>query len=106
MPLSEKIKGLRKEKGWSQFLLGEKIGVHGKHISKWENGKFVPSCDALKKLAEVFEVSDDYLLFDNVSRCPTEFTDPEITEKLGKLGMDDREAVKRIIRAMVRSAEL
>ena len=49
MSLSEKIKMLRKEKGWSQYQLGEKVGVHEKHVSKWENGKVIPGSDALKK---------------------------------------------------------
>ena len=45
---------LRKEHGFTQETLGEKLGVTNKTISRWENGVtmpdvslFVPLCDAL-----------------------------------------------------------
>ncbi|MGA1825017.1 MAG: helix-turn-helix domain-containing protein [bacterium] len=110
MSLSEKIKILRKEKGWSQYQLGEKVGVHEKHVSKWENGKVIPGSDALKKLVELFKVSSDYLLFDNVPRNEhIKFTDPEIVEqleKIEKLANEDRDAIKRVIRAMVKNQKI
>jgi transcriptional regulator with XRE-family HTH domain len=110
MPLAEKIKLLRKEKGWSQYQLGEKVGVHGKHVSKWENDKFVPNLEAVRKLARLFEVSTDYLLFDDVPRGnQVSLHDPEMLEqfeKVEKLNSEDKEAVKRIIQAMISNQEV
>jgi transcriptional regulator with XRE-family HTH domain len=62
MTLSEKILHLRKQNKWSQDYLGEQIGVYGRRISLYENGKSIPSTETLQKIAEVFEVSIDYLL--------------------------------------------
>jgi len=110
MPLAEKIKMLRKEKGWSQYQLGEKVGVHGKHVSKWENNKFIPNLEAVRKLARLFEVSTDYLLFDDVPRSSTvSLHDPEILEqfeKVEKLSPEDKETVKRVVQAMIRNQEV
>ena len=38
--MSEKIiKTLREKKGWSQFELALKLGVHPSSLSEWENGR-------------------------------------------------------------------
>lgn len=62
MTLGEKIRRLRKEKDWSQTQLGQKLGVHPKHISRYENDVHNPPVEALMKIAELFGVSVDYLL--------------------------------------------
>ena len=36
--LNERIKSLRKEKGWTQLQLAEKLHVTDKAVSKWEVG--------------------------------------------------------------------
>ena len=36
--LNERIKNLRKEKGWTQLQLAEKLNVTDKAVSKWEVG--------------------------------------------------------------------
>lgn len=62
MTLGEKIKQLRKEKDWSQTQLAQKLGVHPKHISKYENDVHNPPVETLAKIADIFGVSVDYLL--------------------------------------------
>lgn len=60
--LNERIKQLRKEKGWTQGQLAEQLGVTDKAVSKWEVGEANPDISLLAKLAELFGVSVDYLL--------------------------------------------
>lgn len=48
---------LRKEKGWTQLELAEKLNVTDKAVSKWERGKGFPDISTLKPLADVLEVS-------------------------------------------------
>ena len=62
MIISEKINQLRREHGWSQEELAEKLGVSRQAISKWENGSAMPDIDKVIKLSELFDVSTDYLL--------------------------------------------
>jgi transcriptional regulator with XRE-family HTH domain len=59
--LGERIKKLRKEKGWSQEILAELTGYHWKTISLLECGKLNPSFMFLWKIAEALDVSIDEL---------------------------------------------
>ncbi|CDE72558.1 transcriptional regulator Cro/CI family [Acidaminococcus sp. CAG:917] len=58
----ERLKALRTEKGLSQPELANLLGVSNGIISFWENGVNEPTISNLIKLAEVLEVSTDYLL--------------------------------------------
>lgn len=66
MLLADKIIALRKQKGWSQEELAEQLGVSRQSISKWESMQMVPSLDKIVKLAEVFAVSTDFLLREEI----------------------------------------
>ena len=59
----ERIKKLRKEKGMTQQELGELLGVQKSAIAKYENGR-VPNLkkETITKLADIFQVSPNYLL--------------------------------------------
>jgi transcriptional regulator with XRE-family HTH domain len=63
---------LRKEHSWSQGELAERVGGDPAQISRYENGRITPSADAVVKLAEVFDVSTDYLLVEDSPRRPSE----------------------------------
>lgn len=56
------IAKLRKEKGWTQIELAEKLQVSDKAISKWESNKGDPSIEFLPAIAELFDVTLDYLM--------------------------------------------
>lgn len=60
--LSENIKTLRKQKGYSQQQLADKLNVVRQTVSKWEKGYSVPDADLLEKLADIFEVEVGELL--------------------------------------------
>lgn len=66
MILADKIMQLRKQKGWSQEELGEKLGISRQSVSKWESGTSIPDLDKILKLSELFGVSTDYLLKDEM----------------------------------------
>jgi len=56
------LKGLRKQKGVTQIQLANALGVSPGNVGDWETGKSCPSYQALKGLADFFEVSADVLL--------------------------------------------
>lgn len=64
MNLHEKILYCRKRAGLSQEELGNKIGVSRQAISKWETGESVPELGKIVLLADVFQVTTDWLLRD------------------------------------------
>jgi transcriptional regulator with XRE-family HTH domain len=70
MPIGERIKTLRKETGWSQRELADRIGADARQVSRYENGRITPSLDAATRLAEALNVSLDHLVFDDVPRRP------------------------------------
>lgn len=64
MEFSEKLKGLRGEKGISQAKLAADIHISRSAVAKWENGLGLPSDESLKMLAEYFGVGVGELLPD------------------------------------------
>ena len=60
MTFYERLESLRKESKISQGKLEKELGFSNGLISKWKNS--VPSHDRLKKLADYFGVSVDYLM--------------------------------------------
>ncbi len=66
MILADKIMNLRKKEGWSQEQLAEKVGVSRQSISKWESAQSIPDMNKLLLLAQIFNVSTDYLLKDEM----------------------------------------
>ena len=67
MSLADKIMQLRKQKGWSQIDLADRLDVSRQSVSKWEMAQAVPELDKIVKLSELFNVSTDYLLKDSES---------------------------------------
>lgn len=62
MILADKIVALRKKKGWSQEELAHQLDVSRQAVSKWESAASIPDLDKILRLGQVFEVSTDYLL--------------------------------------------
>ena len=57
-----KISEIRKEKGISQKELAKFLNISPGNLCEWEKGKVEPNIFALKKLADFFECSVDYLI--------------------------------------------
>jgi transcriptional regulator with XRE-family HTH domain len=98
MKLGEKIKQLRQEKGYSQTFLEKRSGVNSKLLSKYENGRIIPTADTLRKIAEGLDISADYLIFDNVpkdGRC--QLNDLELFERFKEVERMDSENRKMIV---------
>lgn len=66
MILADKIINERKKCGWSQEELAEKLDVSRQSVSKWEGAQATPDIQKILKMAEVFGVSTDYLLRDEL----------------------------------------
>jgi transcriptional regulator with XRE-family HTH domain len=76
MILADKIIKLRKKFGWSQEELAEKMNVSRQSISKWESARSIPDLNKILMLSEIFGVSTDYLVKDDIEE------DEEINEDL------------------------
>jgi transcriptional regulator with XRE-family HTH domain len=79
MILAEKIVRLRKQVGWSQEELAEKVNVSRQSVSKWESTNSTPDLNRIIMLAELFDVSTDFLLKDEIEvfNSPNESKEPD-----------------------------
>ncbi len=76
MILADKIINERKKLGWSQEELADKLGVSRQSVSKWEGAQSVPDLQRILEMSQIFGVSTDYLLKDDIEAVvPTESSD-------------------------------
>ena len=78
---------LRKERHLTQEALGEKLGVTGKTVSRWETGSYMPDIGKLLDLAEVLGISVSELLSGErtgVSREPPEKAGSGLAQALSR----------------------
>ncbi len=68
MILADKIVNERKKLGWSQEELADKLDVSRQSVSKWESAQSTPDLNKLLKMADIFGVSTDYLLKDEIEK--------------------------------------
>lgn len=68
MELSKQIRKYRKELGFSQEVLAERVFVSRQTVSSWENDKSYPDVKSLLLLSEVFHVSLDILIKGDVEQ--------------------------------------
>lgn len=62
MTIADRIRALRKQKGFSQEEFAEKVGVSRQAVSKWESEQSTPELEKIIMMSELFEVSTDYIL--------------------------------------------
>ncbi len=101
MAIGQRIKRLRHDRGWSQAQLALKINAHTKQISKYEREVSIPSTEVLIRIARVFDVSLDYLVFDDRGNtASTDIADRELVQKLAeidKFSKHDKTLIKGIL---------
>jgi transcriptional regulator with XRE-family HTH domain len=62
MTFGEKLKEARKEAGLSQEQFAQKLSVSRSAVAKWESDKGMPDINNLKAMAQLLDISVDYLL--------------------------------------------
>jgi transcriptional regulator with XRE-family HTH domain len=92
MILADKIIRLRKRFGWSQEELAEKMNVSRQSVSKWESTNSIPDINKIIMLAEIFDVSTDFLLKDDVE----EFDSLSGSTELGIIQISLEQALKYV----------
>jgi transcriptional regulator with XRE-family HTH domain len=109
LSLGENIYKLRRERKWSQDKLGKMVKIDGRQICRYEKENSVPSAETLRKLAEAFEVTVDYLLSAN---SDSEFERPQIKDpelfdffrEIDQMGAKERSAIKFVLETFVNNS--
>ena len=98
MILADKIMDCRKKNGWSQEELANRLGVSRQSVSKWESAQAVPDMKKLLQMSELFGVSTDYLIKDDIdSPLPAGVVpvDDGLEEAMRKVSMEEASAFLR-----------
>ena len=66
MNIGEKLLTLRKSKNLSQEEVAEKLNVTRQTVSKWETDQSMPDFDKIKPLCELFEITPNELISENI----------------------------------------
>ena len=73
MELKDKLQILRKQNGYSQEQLADKLGIARQTLSKWENGQAVPELGNLISLSNLYGITIDRIVKEddecNISLC-------------------------------------
>ena len=76
MNIADRIQYLRKQKGYSQEELADKVGVSRQAVSKWESEQSTPDLEKVIVMSELFEVTTDYILKE-IEHLPKDVTQPK-----------------------------
>ena len=60
--MKNRLKELRKSRGYTQVSIQMQTGIEQALLSKFENGERIPPTETLVRLAEFYNVSIDYIL--------------------------------------------
>lgn len=83
MILADKIMNLRKQQGMSQEELAHQLGISRQSVSKWESGASIPDLDKILKLSDLFGVSTDYLLKDEIEEIAYSESSASLDDDIG-----------------------
>lgn len=98
--LGQRIRQLRKLREWSQDDLGKKIGSHWQTVARYEKGFVTPSADTVQKIAEVFGVTTDFLLFGANEGGAAKIRNKELLKRVEQLDKINPDAIKDLLGVM------
>lgn len=97
--LGDRLRQARERSGLNQIQVMQKTTINNKTLSRYENGGSEPDLDTLKILAELYEVSVDFLLGRNKKqREEIDELRKELIEEFKKLSKEDQEYVVGLIK--------
>ncbi|WP_455443738.1 helix-turn-helix domain-containing protein [Streptococcus salivarius] len=95
MEFSERLKDLRKQIGLTQVDVSEKLGISQPAYASWERGVKKPTQENLVKIAQILNVSVDYLVGNSEEKAD-ELDNIELLFRMNSKGLTDDE--KKIFR--------
>lgn len=87
MIFADKLIQLRKQNGWSQEELAAQLNVSRQSISKWEGAISIPELNKIIQLSDIFGVSTDYLLKDEIEK--TEYVEQQEKQETKRVSMEE-----------------
>jgi|SRR5580658_4726760 transcriptional regulator with XRE-family HTH domain len=95
---------LRKEKGFTQQQLAERVGVHVQQLKRYEAGISQPTLDVIRNLAMTLGVFSDQLLFGKDERGPDESLKLQF-EAVSRFDPESKKVVQQVLDSMILQQE-
>jgi transcriptional regulator with XRE-family HTH domain len=100
MLFSQQLAAIRKERGYTQQALADKIGIHVTQIKRYEAGAARPTLEVFRNIVLALNVSADTMLFDSNERGPDEELRLHF-EAVSKLDPREKSVIKELIEGML-----
>lgn len=91
MEFSERLKNLRKQAHLTQVDVAEKLGISQPAYASWERGVKRPTQENLVKIAQILNVSIDYLVGNSDEKKENELDNVELLFRLNSKGLTEEE---------------
>ena len=108
--LGNRIAKLRKEKGLSQSVLADYVGISYAQIGRYETKGAQPTADALRKIAEKLDTTTDFLMYgDKDEKAKASLEDAELLQQfkeVEKMKPEDKNTIKQLIDAFITKGKL
>ena len=66
--IAKNLIALRKQHGYTQNELAEKLNYSDNTISRWEHAEITPSIETLEQIANIYNVPLEFLIKENISK--------------------------------------
>jgi len=100
MALPERLITLRRDKGFTQQVMADAVGIHVTQVKRYELGQSQPSLDVLKKIAIALSISADSLLFDEEERGPEETLKLQF-EAITQFDDEDKQIAQGVLEGLI-----
>lgn len=101
MSFGKNLESLRKGNKMSQEKLGKSLGLTQQMISSYEKGQSSPNVEVLCKIADLFQVSLDYLVNHPTISDKADNSENRLVEYFSRLSQSDREKTLLIIQTLL-----
>lgn len=101
---AQRLADLRKQKGFTQQQLSERVGVHVQQLKRYEAGSSQPTLDVIRNLAVALGVTADRLLFGKDERGP----DDELRlqfEAVSRFSAEEKKVLRSLLDSMILTHE-
>lgn len=108
MSLGERIRQLRRERDWSQEKLAKMVGLHLQSIGLYEKDESIPTALVLKKIADAFGVSVDYIISGGTDKA-VQIKNKELLkriEQLDRISPEDLSGLLQMMDLVIRSHQV
>lgn len=99
---AQRLVALRKDRGLTQQVLANRVGIHVSNIRRYEAGTSAPTLDVLRNVALALNTSADSLLFGEDERGPAD--DLRLASEAASARLDDEG--KNLVRALIEGVML